>query len=276
MDIDNSAADVSSSAPVVSIAVPSLSAASIVPLAPADVTIEPVTICKAGDRFFMWDGAEVARLRYFGRVACTAIGSCPTKSSTRGKAAALPVMLSDEESCALIGAGWARVVDATGEPVDASAHLAAGVAGDENGHRAQRRLVWRDLWTRGYSLTNGIKFGCDYLCYRADPTAVHAAFMVVVVKEGVGIRPLSLTAVARVATTALKIAVVAWADPAAGTVRYAAFKRMGPGTAIFADARAQLETVAGIPEDYPMPSPFPADSVSAASQEGGFSAPTLT
>lgn len=218
-----------------------LSSPSIVPLGPADVSLpEPVTLCKAGDRFFMWDGSEVARLRYYGRVACTAIGSCPTKSSTRGKAAALPVMLSDEESSALVGAGWARVVDATGEPIDASALLAAGIAGDPTGIRAQRRLVWRDLWSRGYCLTNGIKFGCDFLCYRADPTAVHAAFMVVVLKEGSGVRPLSLTAVARVATTALKIAVVAWADPLAGTVRYSAFKRMGPGTAIFADAQAAI------------------------------------
>lgn len=230
----------------------SLTAASVVPLAPHDVTLEPVTLCKAGDRFFMWDGSEVARLRYYGRVACTAIGSCPTKSSTRGKTAALPVMLSDEESCALVGAGWAKVVDATGEPIDALPLLAAGIAGDPTGIRAQRRLVWRDLWARGYCLTNGVKFGCDFLCYRADPTAVHAAFMVVVLKEGDGVRPLSLTAVARVATTALKIAVVAWADPTAGTVRYSAFKRMGPGTAIFADAQA---AILDVPEDYPRAPP---------------------
>jgi len=253
----------------------SLSAASLVPLAPADVSLcgAPVTLCKAGDRFFMWDGAEVARLRFFGRMAVTAVGSCPTKSSTRGKAAALPVLLSDEEAAALVGAGWARVVDATGAHVDAPALLAAAVAGDPAGTRAQRRLVWRDLWARGYSLTNGIKFGCDFLCYRADPTAVHAAFMVVVLKEGAGVRPLSLTAVARVATTALKIAVVAWADAAAGTVRYAAFKRMGPGSAIFADSTARLEHVAGVVDDYaaaPPPSaPGAADADGAAAGGGG-------
>jgi tRNA splicing endonuclease len=198
-----------------------------------------VTIALAGDRYFMWDALEVARLRTRGHLAITAIGSCAVKTSTRGKAAALPVMLSDEEVCVLLEAGWARVVDAMGAPVDnASAQLAAEVAGDPTGVRSVRRLAFRDLWLRGYCLTNGVKFGCDYLCYRDDPTAVHAAFMVVVLREGCGVRTLSLTAVARVATTALKIAVVAWVDPHARTVRYAAFKRMGPGSAIFSDARA--------------------------------------
>jgi tRNA-intron lyase len=209
------------------------------PLPPLSVLGDPVTIAAAGDRYFMWDALEVARLRTRGHLAITAIGSCAMKTSTRGKAAALPVMLSDEEACVLLEAGWARMVDALGSPVaDANARLAAEVAGDPTGVRSLRRLAFRDMWLRGYCLTNGVKFGCDYLCYRDDPTAVHAAFMVVVLREGSGVRTLSLTAVARVATTALKIAVVAWVDPHARTVRYAAFKRMGPGSAIFQDARA--------------------------------------
>lgn len=212
------------------------------PLAPPGLVFgPPVTVCKAADRYFLWDAADVSRLRQRGRMAVTAVGACPTKTATRGKAAALPVLLNDEEVSALVGAGWARVVDAMGATVDDVPEvLAAIVAEDPCGVRAQRRLVFRDLWTRGYCLTNGIKFGCDFLCYRADPTAVHAAFMVSVVREGSGVKPLNLTAVARVATTALKIAVVAWADTLAGTVRYAAFKRMGPGSAIFRDDIARL------------------------------------
>jgi tRNA splicing endonuclease len=211
------------------------------PLSPPSISFgTPVTVYHVGDRYLLWDIDHIARLRSFGKMAVTAIGSCSTKTATRGKAAALPVMLSDEETCALIGAGWARVVDAVGNDIaNPMAPLLAATAEPSGNFRACRRLVFRDLWTRGYLLTNGIKFGCDYLCYRADPTAVHAAFMVVVEQEGNGIRPLSLTAVARVATTALKIAVVAWADSRAGTVRYAAFKRMGPGTAIFKDSNAE-------------------------------------
>jgi hypothetical protein len=206
---------------------------------PASQIGGPVTVVAAGGHYFMWDVEEVARLRIQGRMAVTAIGSCAVKTSTRGKAAALPVMLSDEEVSALVFAGWAHVVDAAGAPQPAvGAALAAQVAEEPWGRRALKRLAFRDLWLRGYCLTNGIKFGCDYLCYRDDPTAVHAAFMVVVQREGSGVRTLSLTAVARVATTALKIAVVAWVDPAAGTVRYAAFKRLGVGSAIFQDGVA--------------------------------------
>ena len=209
------------------------------PLPPLSTIGSPVRVVASGGHFFMWDIEEVARLRVQRRLAVTAIGSCAVKTSTRGKAAALPVMLSDEEVCALVAAGWAAVVDASGGPLpDVAGALAAQVAAEPWGARALRRAAFRDLWARGYCLTNGIKFGCDYLCYRDDPTAVHAAFMVVVLREGCGVRTLSLTAVARVATTALKIAVVAWVDPGRGTVRYAAFKRMGPGSAVFRDGQA--------------------------------------
>jgi tRNA splicing endonuclease len=200
-----------------------------------------VTVSNAGDRYFLWDAFEIARLRTRGHMAITAIGSCAVKTSTRGKAAALPVMLSDEEVCVLVEAGWARVVDAAGADIpDISQRLAHVVAAAPFGQAALRRVAFRDLWLRGYCLTNGVKFGVDYLCYRDDPTAVHAAFMVVVLREGCGVRTLSLTAVARVATTALKIAVVAWVDPVSGSCRYAAFKRMGPGSAIFQDSNAAM------------------------------------
>jgi len=206
-----------------------------------DVLGTAVSVSNAGDRYFMWDASEIARLRTRGHLAITAIGSCALKTSTRGKTAALPVMLSDEEICVLVEAGWCRVVDSSGlEIPGVSSRLKSLVVGCPTGQQALRRLAFRDLWLRGYCLTNGVKFGVDYLCYRDDPTAVHAAFMVVVLKEGCGVRTLSLTAISRVATTALKIAVVAWVDTAKGTVRYAAFKRMGPGSAIFQDSSASV------------------------------------
>lgn len=230
---------------------PYLSALPPAPPPPSQIG-GPVTVVSAGGNFYMWDVEEAARLRIQGRMAITAIGSCAVKTSTRGKAAALPVMLSDEEISALVFAGWAHVVDAAGAPQPGvGAALAAQVAEEPWGRRALKRLAFRDLWLRGYCLTNGIKFGCDYLCYRDDPTAVHAAFMVVVQREGSGVRTLSLTAVARVATTALKIAVVAWVDPAAGTVRYAAFKRLGVGSAIFQDSVAAGRVSEGVAEEGP-------------------------
>lgn len=35
-----------------------------------------------------------------------------------------------------------------------------------------RLTTFRDLWRRGYYLTNGLKFGCDYLLYVNKPEKV--------------------------------------------------------------------------------------------------------
>jgi tRNA splicing endonuclease len=199
-------------------------------------------VSRAGSRFLVWNVDEIVWLRSKCRLATTPIGSCAMKVSTRGKAAAVPVLLSDEELYTAISNEWVRVEEHSGEPLDAAVALQLSLGHDDDGRQALRRLVHRDLTSRGYALTNGIKFGVDFLAYRGDPTAVHAAFMVMVTRSGHGISTLDLVARSRVATTALKIAVIAWADVAAPpteAVRYAAFKRMGPGTAIFADTSAQ-------------------------------------
>jgi len=55
------------------------------------------------------------------------------------------------------------------------------------------------------------------------------------------IAPLDLVAKSRVATTVVKICVMAYGNPETGHVRYACFKRMGPGSAIFVAASALLD-----------------------------------
>lgn len=41
-----------------------------------------------------------------------------------------------------------------------------------------RRAAYADLWRRGYFLTDGLKFGADFLAYAGDPLVYHAAFLV--------------------------------------------------------------------------------------------------
>ncbi|XP_050430616.1 tRNA-splicing endonuclease subunit Sen34 [Adelges cooleyi] len=41
-----------------------------------------------------------------------------------------------------------------------------------------RYKVFKDLWTKGFYLTCGIKFGGDYLVYNGDPLAYHAQYIV--------------------------------------------------------------------------------------------------
>jgi len=42
-----------------------------------------------------------------------------------------------------------------------------------------KRLVFRDLWQKGFYLTDGSKFGGDYLVYPGDPIQFHAKYVVI-------------------------------------------------------------------------------------------------
>lgn len=231
----------------------------------------PVAVQKSADRFFVWSVPDIVKLRVQGHLAVSPIGACPTKTATRGKAAAAPALLSDEELYIGSSCGWLHVTEAgSGAEVDIASHMLSLLTSQSHSKRSLRCAVARDLWSSGYRLTNGLKFGCDFLAYRADPSMVHAAFMVIVVPAHEGIAPLDLVARSRVASAALKTCVIAWVDAAAAAsaaravlaprsasaasaaaaaataasapaptvpvVTYAAFRRMGPGTAIFADS----------------------------------------
>jgi len=40
--------------------------------------------------------------------------------------------------------------------------------------------VFEDLWSRGWIITLGTSFGCDYLAYEADPGVVHSSFLILI------------------------------------------------------------------------------------------------
>jgi tRNA-splicing endonuclease subunit Sen34 len=39
--------------------------------------------------------------------------------------------------------------------------------------------VFKDLWEKGYCITSGFKFGCDFLLYEGDPVQYHAKYIVI-------------------------------------------------------------------------------------------------
>ncbi|XP_050532768.1 uncharacterized protein LOC126900834 isoform X2 [Daktulosphaira vitifoliae] len=45
-------------------------------------------------------------------------------------------------------------------------------------HEKLRYKVFKDLWTKGFYLTCGIKFGGDFLVYNGDPLTYHAQYIV--------------------------------------------------------------------------------------------------
>lgn len=46
-----------------------------------------------------------------------------------------------------------------------------------------KRLVFEDLWEKGYYLTSGRKFGGDFLVYLGDPVTFHASYIVKCVED---------------------------------------------------------------------------------------------
>lgn len=237
-----------------------------------DIGPETLLVTYNGSVAMVWSSHDCARLRSLGRLCCSPVGLCAAKVATRGKAAAVPVVLNDEELYIMLGVcdtKWGiLVVDSkTGRRLDKNlVMIASGLAQcsptptrDEVEAVLVRRLVFADLWRRGYRCTPGLKFGVDFLSYTADASQVHAGFMVIIKSEAASgrvttagdIAPMDLVAKSRVATTALKICVMAYGNVESscspsglgsivrGKTRFAAFKRMGPGHAIFTAAEAQ-------------------------------------
>ncbi|VDK57172.1 unnamed protein product [Anisakis simplex] len=74
----------------------------------------------------------------------------------------------------------------------------------------RRRLcVFRDLWRRGYYLTDGLKFGCDFLAYENKPSRIHSKYMVRCVDATDSMQPLDMIAVSRVSSQVNKLILIA-------------------------------------------------------------------
>ncbi|XP_018566124.1 tRNA-splicing endonuclease subunit Sen34 [Anoplophora glabripennis] len=69
--------------------------------------------------------------------------------------------------------------------------------------------VYRDLWEKGYYITQGDKFGGDFLVYFGDPVCHHAIFIVRCVKPEERITPAEIVAFGRLGTSVKKRAVLA-------------------------------------------------------------------
>mmetsp|Transcript_31148 Transcript_31148/g.43171 ORF Transcript_31148/g.43171 Transcript_31148/m.43171 type:complete len:141 (+) Transcript_31148:387-809(+) len=64
--------------------------------------------------------------------------------------------------------------------------------------------VFEDLHHRGYIMTDGSKFGADYLAYPGDPSLYHAQFCVRLLESEASLSPLAFQAATRTAHAARK------------------------------------------------------------------------
>ena len=70
-------------------------------------------------------------------------------------------------------------------------------------------LVFQDLRDRGYIVSPGIKFGCDFAVYERGPGIDHAPYLVQVCKPGFNITATAIVLAGRLATTVKKQFIVA-------------------------------------------------------------------
>ncbi|CAG8830683.1 1137_t:CDS:2, partial [Gigaspora rosea] len=64
--------------------------------------------------------------------------------------------------------------------------------------------IYCDLWNRGYFITNGIKFGGDYLLYPGDPLRYHSHFIATIIDMNKEISPMDIITFGRMGTAVKK------------------------------------------------------------------------
>eukprot|EP00112_Aurelia_sp_Birch-Aquarium-sp1_P014300 Seg308.3 transcript_id=Seg308.3/GoldUCD/mRNA.D3Y31 product="tRNA-splicing endonuclease subunit Sen34" protein_id=Seg308.3/GoldUCD/D3Y31 len=69
--------------------------------------------------------------------------------------------------------------------------------------------VYKDLWEKGYFITTGEKFGCDFLVYPGDPSRYHSYFTVIVIPSTRKITSMELLAYGRLGSGVKKSVVLA-------------------------------------------------------------------
>ncbi|MFH4973690.1 hypothetical protein AB6A40_000399 [Gnathostoma spinigerum] len=60
--------------------------------------------------------------------------------------------------------------------------------------------VFRDLWLRGYYMTDGLKFGCDFLVYENRPGTVHSRWILKCIEYLSNIHPRDIITLSRVSS----------------------------------------------------------------------------
>lgn len=102
----------------------------------------------------------------------------------------LPLLLLPEQVEFIVRRGWAQLVSKDPNTLCTSP-------------------LFDDLWSKGYFITSGIKFGGDYLLYHQDPMSTHSQFVVAQHPSEQLITPLDIIQKGRLATNVKKTHVLA-------------------------------------------------------------------
>ncbi|KAI8894446.1 tRNA intron endonuclease [Globomyces pollinis-pini] len=77
----------------------------------------------------------------------------------------------------------------------------------------ERYNIFKSLWNRGYYLTDGSKFGADYLLYSSHPNNCHSSYMVTIMTKDEELSVLDFISLSRLGTSVNKIRLFcSWSD----------------------------------------------------------------
>ncbi|GAB5361529.1 hypothetical protein AAMO2058_000720800 [Amorphochlora amoebiformis] len=76
-----------------------------------------------------------------------------------------------------------------------------------------RCVVYRDLWSKGYIVTSGAKFGFHFLVYEDNPLTHHASFAVQVISAFPSLTGRSLSSLVRMTSSIKKALILAYIPP---------------------------------------------------------------
>ncbi|KAJ3062840.1 tRNA-splicing endonuclease subunit Sen34 [Podochytrium sp. JEL0797] len=85
--------------------------------------------------------------------------------------------------------------------------------------RFAKQRVFESLWTRGFHVTSGLKFGGDFLVYPGDPLLFHATHVAVVILQDAKISPFDMISYARMGRNAKKKILLCQWDEVGQSVR---------------------------------------------------------
>lgn len=174
----------------------------------AEITAELV-----GDRLIIWNiehSQKVYRMGFFGKP----VGIPKPKDSNFNA----PLTLDLFEGLYLLEKKAIRIVDKGDNEVTSDQLLR--IASKIHEDFKSKFIVYRDLRNKGFIVTPGIKFGCDFALYEQGPGIDHAPAILEVKKISDKIDAPDFIRAGRLATSVKKLFVFAISDPDRNDVKY--------------------------------------------------------
>jgi tRNA-intron endonuclease len=132
-----------------------------------------------------------------------------------------PLILDLIEGCYLLQNGRLAVHNASGRPVSVKKIL--HICKKEYADFDRKYMVFQTLRDKGYIVSPGIKFGCDFAVYERGPGIDHAPYLVQVFKPSDHLTATGIVLAGRLATTVKKQFILAIPNLREKTISFVGF-----------------------------------------------------